>query len=334
MILSPGLVVIRGRDITLAAESLFWREEPGESLMASLAALGQLTPVVVDLTDKPVCLAGYKRVRAMQALGLPVRAQVLEPDLFARLAEKPETAGLTRAAALGLLYLASNHGTLLTDAKLLAAGRYFARHGALADFIRLGAPELGLSPKDKRWDWLGTWLGLPEHFDDLVRGGFVPLAVAKTAAALGAEGLEAYAPYLRRARWSRGNAEKLLGLAREAALAKDISIADTAAKASLAQVAARDLSPNDLTAALIGTLRAYRYPELSNLEERFSAAARAVTRGTKLKLTPPPGFEQDSATVSVTVKTRAEVRAAAKELAEGAESPGWGEIFGLGKPKE
>ena len=334
MILSPGLVVIRGRDISLAAESLFWREEPGESLSASLAALGQLTPIVVDLADKPVCLAGYKRVRALTALGLPVRAQVLEPDLFARLAENPDTAGLSRDCALGLLYLASNHGTPPTDAKLLAAGRYFARHGVLADLIRLGAPELGLSSRDKAWDWLAAWLGLPECFDELVRGGHLPLAVAKTAAALGAEGLAAYAPYLKLARWSRGNAEKLLGLAREAALAKDVSLADTAAKAGLARVAARDLSPNDLTAALISALRAYRSPELSNLEERFAAAAKTVTRGTKLKLAPSQGFEQDNATVSVTVKCRAEVRAAAKELAERADSPGWGEIFGLAKPKE
>jgi len=333
MILTPALVVIRGRDISLDAESLLWREEPGESLTASLAALGQISPVVVDMRDKPVCLAGYKRVRALTALGLPVRALVLEPDLFNRLAENPDTAAISRETALGLLYLASNHGAPPTDAKLLAAGRYFARHGGLADFVRLGAPELSLSPRDKIWDWLATWLGLPEKFDELVHGGFVPLAVAKAAAALGTEGLAAYAPYLRRTRWSRGNAEKLLGLAREAALAKDISIALAAARAGLAEVAARDLSPNDLASALIGALRAYRYPELSGLEQRFAAAARAVTKGSKLKLTPSPGFEQDNATVSVTVKSRAEILAAAKELAERADSPAWREIFGLGKPK-
>jgi hypothetical protein len=223
MILSPSLVVIRGRDISLGAESLLWREEPGASLTASLAAVGQLTPVIVDMADKPVCLAGYKRVRALVALGLPVRALVLEPDFMTRLAENPDTAGLSRATALGLLYLASNHGASPTDAKLLLAGRYFARHGGVADFIRLGAPELGLPARDKVWDWLQTWLGLPEYFDALVRGGHIPLAVVKAAAALGHEGLEAYVPYLRLARWSRGNAEKLLGLAREAALARDIS---------------------------------------------------------------------------------------------------------------
>ena len=334
MILSPSLVVIRGRDISLGAESLLWREEPGASLTASLAAVGQLTPVIVDMADKPVCLAGYKRVRALVALGLPVRALVLEPDFMTRLAENPDTAGLSRATALGLLYLASNHGASPTDAKLLLAGRYFARHGGVADFIRLGAPELGLPARDKVWDWLQTWLGLPEYFDALVRGGHIPLAVVKAAAALGHEGLEAYVPYLRLARWSRGNAEKLLGLAREAALAKDVSLADTAAKAGLARVAARDLSPNDLTAALIGALRAFRYPELSGLEERFAAAAKTVIKGSKLKLTPSQGFEQDNATVSVTVKSRAEILAAARELAERADSPAWGEIFGLGKPKE
>ncbi|MBF0482876.1 MAG: chromosome partitioning protein ParB [Desulfovibrionaceae bacterium] len=331
MILSPGLVAIRGRDISLEAESLLWREEPGPELTASLAALGQLVPVVVDMADKPVCLAGYKRVKALSALGLPVNALVLAPDLPARLAENPETAGLSRAAALGLLYLASNHGAPASDAKLLAAGRYFARCGATAELVRLGGPQLGLSPKDKIWDWLQTWLRLPETFDELVRGGRVPLASAKAAAALGHDGLAAYAPYLRLARWSRGNAEKFLSLAREAALAKDISVADAAARAGLADAAARDLSPNDLTSALIASLRAFRSPELTGLEARFAAAARTIAKGSKLKLTPSQGFEQDNATVSVTVKSRADILAAARELAQRADNPGWGEIFGLGK---
>jgi hypothetical protein len=334
MLLSPQLVVIRGRDISLGAPSLFWAEPPGPDLAASLAALGQLCPVIVDMEKKPVCLAGHSRVLALRKLGQPVRAMVLEPDFMARLAENPDTADISRETALGLVYLASNRERALSDSRLVRAGRYFAAHGALADLVRLGAPLLGLSARDKIFDWLRTWLGLPRDADQLAHGGHIPLALAKAVAALGPDGLAAFAPYLRRARWSRGGAEKFLSLAREAALAKDVPVAAVPGLAGLDAVAGRELSPNDMTAALTGALRAYRSPELTSLEERFAQAARAVTKGTKLKLTPSQGFEQDSTTVSVTVKNRAEVLAAAKELAARADSPAWGEIFGLAKAKE
>ena len=113
MRLSDNLLKLSAESMSLSSPSLFWAREPDDELLRSIGEHGQLQPVLAEGGESPVLLAGYKRVKALAALGLPVLVRCVEGELgdFEK----------------GLLYLADNGTRALDEGLRVAALRYFSR---------------------------------------------------------------------------------------------------------------------------------------------------------------------------------------------------------------
>ena len=312
------------RDIDLSAPHLFWGAAPDAALTDSLAALGQITPALVLETDgRPILAAGSRRAAALREIkGRTLCALALpEADLDAPTHPlAPDGGPLSLPLRLGLIYLASNLGRAVTDAMAVAAGRYFVPLVGVDGFLALAGPQL-FAPDDRRGRLLARWLALPPALDDLLASGHVPLGAGERLAALAPEDLNAFMPLLAAVRWSRGSLAAALAFLTEAARLAGETPAATLVRSGLLDLPGRGLSPNDLTAGLLAGLRRLRYPAVTTLEARFTALSRELSRGSRVKIRPSQGFESDSATFEVTVKSRQELSKAAADLAAMAVAP-------------
>ena len=317
------------RDLDLQADHLFWRRPPDDAFLASMDRFGQLTPALVmhGADAPPVLVAGARRTAALRELrGRPLAATVFDPND----PDSPESgdAALPLPLRLGLRYLASNLGQTVTDAMLVAAGRYFTSHGSADDFFHLAGPLL-LAPGDRRGRQLGAWLGLPRSLDPLLGAGQVPLACAASLAGCDPETLTALTPLLEAVRWSRANLENALTWITEAARLAGDTPGAVLARSGALELCARDLSPNDRTAGILAALRRLRYPATVSLEARFATLSRELTRGSRLKLRPSQGFEADTVTVELTVRRPEDAATAARELAGLAGQPALAKLLRL-----
>jgi hypothetical protein len=314
------------RDLDIAAPHLFWAAPPDEALVESLASLGQTTPaLVVETGGRPILAAGSRRAAALRERRgsvLCALAVSLDPppgqDAPGQTAG--QEAGISPAVRLGLLYLASNLGRTVTDAMAVAAGRYFAAHGSVDDFVRRAGPYL-FAPDDRRARLVAQWLTLPPTLDALLASGHVPLGAAGPLAALPGETLDALMPLLAAVRWSRGSLSGALTWIGEAARLAGCPAGVLLARCGATELLGRGLSPNDLTAGVLAALRRLRYPMLTTLEARFAALSRELARGSRVKVKASQGFESDAVTLEVTVKNPAELAKAAADMAAMAFSP-------------
>lgn len=306
------------RDLDFQADHLFWHSPPDDGLLNSLDRLGQTTPALVLLgaDSLPVLAAGSRRADALCRLGgRTLAAASLDPaDPAADGADVP------LPLRLGLLYLASNLGRPVTEAMLVAAGRYFTGCGSPDDFRTLAGPYL-FAPGDRRSRQLAAWLGLPRAFDALLASGHVPLACAASLSGCDPDTRTALTPLLTAVRWSRANLENALTWILEAARLAGETPAAVLARSGALEICARELSPNDRTAGLLAALRRMRSPATVGLETRFATLSRELTRGSRLKLRPSQGFETDTVTVELTVRRPEDAADAARELAAMAAHP-------------
>ena len=311
------------RDLDITAPHLFWAGPPDEALTASLAVLGQTTPALAVLTEgRPILAAGARRAAALRQLrGRTLAALVVDPQAPPEDAPAcPEPGEDSLELRLGLYYLASNMGRLVTEPMLVAAARYFAAHGTAETFVRLAGPYL-FAPGDRRERLVTRWLDLPPAFDALLADGHVPLGAGELLAGLDAGTLTALLPLLGAMRWSRGTLANALSWLTEAARREGQPPAVLLGRSGALDLATRGLSPNDLAAGVLAALRRLRYPATTTLEARFAALSRKLLQGSRVKLKPSQGFEADAVTVEVTVKKPAELSRAAAELAAMAVSP-------------
>ncbi|KHK02987.1 hypothetical protein NY78_1516 [Desulfovibrio sp. TomC] len=314
------------RDLDIAAPHLFWAAPPDESLLTSLATLGQTTPaLVVETGGRPILAAGSRRAAALrERRGSVLSALAVsldgpqDPD--GPEAADGQDAAISPAVRLGLLYLASNLGRTVTDAMAVAAGRYFAAQGPIDDALRLAGPYL-FAPDDRRGRLLAQWLTLPPALDALLASGHVPLGSAGLLAALPGETLDALMPLLAAVRWSRGSLSGALTWIAEAARLAGCPAGVLLARSGATDLLGRGLSPNDLTAGVLAALRRLRYPLLTTLEARFAALSRELARGSRVKVKPSQGFESDAVTLEISVKNPAELAKAAADMAAMAFSP-------------
>jgi len=320
-------LAIHPRDADVTGDSLFWNTPPDDALTRSLAEMGQLVPALAEIVDdRPRILAG--RARALALRRLPGRT------LDARIIAWPgPDCGHSPEVWRGLVYLASNMGRAVDEAMLVKAGRYFSAFVPVPEFVRLAGPYLGpaLASGSRR---LTDWLSLPKKADELLFSGTVPLAGAQVLAAMTREDLDALWPWLTAARWSANTLARFVTPLREAARASGRSLSETAATALAGVGADQGLSPNDLLARLAAAAKNARYPVLTDLEERFAALSRGVSRGTSFTLSPSRGFESDAVTLELRAADAATLRQAAADLARMAGHPNWPALWSLARGQE
>lgn len=305
------------RDVDTEAAHLFWSAPPDAALTLSLDRLGQTTPALVIATEgRPILAAGSRRALALRELrGRTLAAVAVDQTSMA--GDGPD---LPPDLWLGLLYLASNMGQTITEAMLVAAGRYFTAQASPDDFLSLAGPYL-FAPGDRRGRLVLRWLDLPPACDALLASGHVPLGAGELLAGCDGDTLTALLPLLSALRWSRANLQNALSWLTEAATLAGERPAALLARCGALELTGRGLSPNDLTAGVLAALRRLRYPATTTLEARFAALSRELVRGSRVKLKPSQGFEADTVTVELVVRRPAELSKAAAELAAMAASP-------------
>lgn len=320
-------LAIHPRDADVSGDSLFWDSPPDDALARSLAEMGQMVPALAEIVDdRPRILAGRARVLALRRLpGRTLEARII--------AWPGPGCGASPEVWRGLVYLASNMGRAVDEAMLVKAGRYFAAHIPVPEFLRLAGPYLGpaLRAGSRR---LTDWLSLPPAADELLFSGAVPLAGAQVLAGMDGDDLAALRPWLTAARWSANTLTRFVTPLREAARASGRRLSETAGEGLAGVGTDQGLSPNDLIARLAAAAKRARYPVLTDLEERFAALARGISRGTAFTLSPSRGFESDAVTLELRAADAATLRQAAADLARMAAHPDWQALWSLARGQD
>ena len=312
---APCLARHAAADLDCFGPWLFWPRPLSPFLRRSLEIQGQVTPVLIDGSGpRPVLVAGAARVVWLAELG----REILCLDL-----------GSLSVWDKGLVYVQSNLDLEMTDARRVAALRYFAD----LDRDRLGAvlETVGLSPRSKQARLALAWLDLPKDWDAILERGAAPLACAEVLAAFEDDDLRALEPLFAHLSWSRGNAVNVLTWVREVCLRDGLSVRFVLDRMEADRILRADLSPKDAMARLTLAARRLRYPELTRLEGDFESCLAGLG-GTRWRITQPDQFETDSVELSVRVSGRTGLDRAVRELAELATREAWTDLF-PGEPR-
>lgn len=308
----------------LSSPGMFWREEPDATLRTSLQEHKQLEPVIADFAgpahrERPLLLAGYKRVRVLASLGRPVLTR-----------QVPEYAASDKAGA-GLVYLASNAGHSLDERLRFLALRYFQPLMAQDRLFDEIFPLLGLNMRSGSWRLHKAWLNAPDSLIDALEGGRVPFAMADAFDLFRWEGLECLSMFFTKLKWSRGAAVNFAVWLGEAAAREDVSPSELIERARLDSILSLGLSPKDTIEQLVGTVRGVRYPHLNRLEKRAADLCQGLVTGTPWRAAHNRNFEDGSVNLSVSVKNRRQLDEAVESLRVMGDSSLWQRLWHMGE---
>lgn len=317
MLLSNEIIAIQPKTLNRKGKHLFWAAAPDKFLLQSLREFGQTMPVLAEETDKGMSLVtGHARVAALSEQGTPVLARMVRgADPISR----------------GLLYLADNAQRPLDDGMRLDAMLYFSEW---MDSKRLSAeilPRLGVRPGSKDAKALFTWLGMPEAWRVHLKAGRVPLASSTILARLKQDELDALEPFFSQLSWSRSNGVNFLTWLYEGARMHDCGIAQALEQAELPGMLTLGLSPKDTIARLSASARAYRFPDLTELQSRFTTLSRELSAGTVWRVGQADNFETGGVEISARIKNDGQLAKALSDLGIISESPLWERLFALGR---
>ncbi|MCJ2163139.1 MULTISPECIES: hypothetical protein [unclassified Pseudodesulfovibrio] len=316
MLLTSEIFTASAPAIHADGAHLFWTADNHESLTVSITEFGQSAPVLVrDIGTGLELIAGASRLSILAALGRPVLARMVQD---------------ANDIDLGLLYLADNVQRPLHDAMRLQALKYFAPRMNEAALAKDILPRLGIKPQSKDGRLFLAWLNLPEAWQGLLERGNVPLAAATVLSRMSEADQEDAAPLFTGFSWSRSNAVNVLTWLFEAAKMTGTSVAEVMKQAGAAAIFAQGLSPKDAIARLSTAIRQVRYPELTRLQDRFSAASGEITASTRWRVTQPDNFETDGAELTIRIKDAAQLEKAVEDLKTMSASPAWTKIWNLG----
>ncbi len=286
---------------------LFWPREIPARLRRALADRGQMTPVLIDGGGaRPMLVAGAARAACLAELGQEVWCLDL---------------GALSDVDKGLAYIHSNLDLEVTEARLVAAVRYFAEHGG-GEMGRV-FEALGIAPRSKQARLALAWLDLPRPWDDALARGALPLACAEVLVAFSAAERRAVEPLFSQLCWSRGNAVNVLTWIRETCLRDGLSASEAMAAMGADEILRADLSPKDAMARLTQAARRLRYPELTRMERDFEAEVAAMAVGASWRIAQPDQFESGNVELCARVSSRNELERAVRDLKALASRAGW-----------
>ena len=316
MLLTSEIFTASAPAIHADGAHLFWAADNHESLKASITEFGQSSPVLVRETANGLeLIAGISRLSILAALGRPVLARMIQD---------------ANDIDLGLLYLADNIQRPLDDAMRLQALKYFAPRMDEAALVKDILPRLGIKPQSKDSKLFLLWLTLPEVWQVLLERGNVPLAAATVLSRMSEADQKDVEALFTGFSWSRSNAVNVLTWLFETAKMNGTSVAEVMEQAGTTTIFAQGLSPKDAIARLSTAIRQERYPELTRLQDRFSAASGEITASTRWRVTQPDNFETDGAELTIRVKDAAQLAKAVEDLSTMAASPSWNKIWNMG----
>ncbi|BDQ35653.1 hypothetical protein SYK_00130 [Pseudodesulfovibrio nedwellii] len=316
MHLSNEIFTAPADNINNSGAHLFWADTPDTSLADSIEEFGQSTPVLVYESQNGLNLvAGHARVSALHNLGRPVLARMVE-DI--------------NETDKGLLYLTDNLQRPMDDGMRLKALEFFAPLMEEKSLKSNILPRLGIKPKSKDAKLLVGWLTMDQTWRDLLKQGNIPLASATPLSRMTSEDRQAAEPLFTGFSWSRSNAVNVLNWLFETAKMNDQSVQEVMHTAGMIKILSQGLSPKDTIARLANAARLARYPELTKLQDRFTAAAGEITGGTRWRMIQPNNFETGGAELTVQIKDAAQLKRAVAEMTDLADAPAWEKLWKLG----
>ncbi|NDV17876.1 hypothetical protein GO013_00395 [Pseudodesulfovibrio sp. JC047] len=316
MHLSNEIFTVSADTLDASGAHLFWTAKPETSLLNSIEEFGQATPILVCQSPEGlVLIAGHARLTALSTHGLPVLARMVED---------------VTEMDKGLLYLTDNLHRSLDDGMRLKALEYFA---PLMDDKTLKndiLPRLGIKPKSKDARLLLEWLTMDADWQALLKTGHIPLALATVLSRMTTEDREAIHSLFTGFSWSRSNAVNMVNWLFETAKMRDKAVQDVMLDAGVTTILSQGLSPKDAIARLTTAARLARYPELTKLQDRFTAAAGEITSGTRWRMNQPNNFETGGAELTVQIKDAEQLERAVVEMADIAKASAWEKVWKLG----
>nr|WP_321256391.1 ParB/RepB/Spo0J family partition protein [uncultured Pseudodesulfovibrio sp.] len=316
MHISNEIFTAHADSINNSGAHLFWADNPDQLLTDSIEEFGQSAPVLVHESKNGLNLvAGNARLSVLHNLGRPVLARIVE-DM--------------NEVDKGLLYLTDNLQRPMDDGMRLKALEFFA---PLMDEKTLKSnilPRLGLKPKSKDAKLLTGWLSMDQTWRNLLKKGNIPLASATPLSRMTDEDRQAIEPLFTGFSWSRSNAVNILNWLFETAKMNDQSVQEVMHTAGIVKILSQGLSPKDSIARLTNAARLARYPELTKLQERFTAAAGEITTGTRWRMVQPNNFETGGAELTVQIKDTEQLKRAVAEMTDLANAPAWEKLWKLG----
>ncbi len=305
MLLQTKISLLSPADIDCSGPCVLWPRPPQPALVRSIAETGQLEPLLVrQVEGRTELVSGYSRLLALRELG--------------RQAACLNVGGSTLDGTI--LYLRANCGAVCDDSMRLKALRFFDSQIACgADFSRERLeteilPLLDIDSRAKFWSWWQTWLDFGADFDALLHNGHLPLAAAPALAAFTPEERESLRPCLQAVCWSRSNACHLLTWLYEATRLHGKGLGDLLPESDFSFLLEKDLSPKDMSAALLLAAKRLRYPTLADMQGRLREKLAPLVRGSIWQVEHEDNFETAALSVRCKIKNGQEAKRARLEL--------------------
>ncbi len=323
-------VALAAGEIDFSGPWLVWAEEPDPLFMASLARMGQLSPVLVEKDGAGWSLiAGYKRVRALAELDRPVAALSVAAQEGKELSEAEKI----------LIYLASNQDrgrSVLDTAMRIKALAGLRPHLADRELAEQAAPLLDCAPKSRVWRRLLAWLAMAgQHvsgfWNQAVIEGRADLAWAEELSRMSVDDRHALEPLFAELRWSRSAGAELIRDLYETSRARQTSLAALLKERSVEQALGADLGPKDAMQRILTAVRELRRPNITRLERRFKDLAQELRAERTWRVESSDSFETGGVRLGCRIGSREELHKAVQELSDMADSPQWDALWRLGQ---
>ncbi|MDY6990912.1 MAG: hypothetical protein SWQ30_22960, partial [Thermodesulfobacteriota bacterium] len=176
-------------------------------------------------------------------------------------------------------------------------------HIPVKDRLDVVAPLLGFPPNRKVYSKISALGRLPEVVLAGLLRGTLSLEAGADLSRLPPEEATAFFQVLEGLKLSQNKQREIIRLAQEIAIREDLGSAQVLQSTDLRAILdSHELNRNEKGAMLRAYLKRRRFPALVKAEEKVLKELKALKLNEYVRITPPPYFEGDSYTLSMTFK--------------------------------
>ncbi len=291
----------------------------GASLLAeSIRAVGLLNPVVLQENGKGGyrIVSGFRRIAALRSLGwdeIPSRVATAEADFD------------------GLAFLAVSENAASRPLSIMEESRAVALLGPgrpWEERTKLAEKALRLAANPRHLERLESLSRLPAFIREAISSEAVAFAMALTLGRLPEDDARVLAELFSILKLSLSKQRELLDISTDISKRDEVALREVLAGPAIAAILEESGGDRGLAARRVREhLKRRRFPHLSAAEENFSRNAAELRLPQGAAWEPPPFFEGEQHTLSIRVKSRAELAARKDLVASLLENPALSRIL-------
>jgi hypothetical protein len=287
------------------------------SIHQSINRLGLICPVVVKQTrDHYIVVSGFRRIDACRRnawQSIPCR--ILPETISAITCAEIAIADNLTQRSLNFVEQARCLGLLIE-----ATGDFNSAQ-AVAQTMQLGFNSNLVSK-------LKTILNAPEILQTGIILGTLSLPVAITLAELAKEDAIALAQLFEKLPMGLNKQREVLQNVKEIAIREDMTIRDVLEDDVLRDILFDEASDGNQKAYQIRFyLKKRRFPRIVETEEAFKACVKGLGLGTEIQVTPPPGFEGSTCTMTIRFNNLESLKHAHQKISKAITNPSVTNLF-------